>query len=72
MIRGLENAAYEEMLKEVDSFGPEKKRHSVDLVNVSNMQRSCREDGGSLFKRIPGGRSRGMGMCCFSGNSFWI
>lgn len=38
MIRGLEKLAYEEMLKEVDLFGLEEKRHRVALVNVSNVQ----------------------------------
>lgn len=39
MIRGLENLAYEERLKEVDLFSLENKRLRVDLVSVSNTQR---------------------------------
>ena len=50
--------SYEEMLRELGLFGPEKKRLRRDLINVyKRLKEGCKEDRARLFPVLPSVRT---------------
>ncbi|KAK4814011.1 hypothetical protein QYF61_004641 [Mycteria americana] len=66
MIKGLEHLSYEEWLRELGLFSPEKRRlggaWGGDLINVYKyLMRGSEEEGARLFSAVPTDRTRGNG-----------
>ena len=59
MIQGMEHLSYEDRLRKLKLFSLEKRRLSGDLIEVFQyLKGSYRKEGGRLFSKLCGGRTR--------------
>lgn len=62
VMKGLDHLSYEEVLRELGLFSPQKMGLRGDLIDVCKyLKRGCKEDGPLLFSMLPSAKTGGNG-----------